>query len=376
MSALLTRSKDTIVATIAAGMQGRVSRFLNFAVGSVFLALAEAHAGVALWLQGEILKVVKLTRAATSDGTDLDSWVADYGLARLPARAATGLVTLSRFTAAPSPVTIPVGALVQNGDGSQRFAVYADSQNSSYSAEAGGYIMPANVASLLVPVQAVTPGRGGNVASGAVTLVASAISGVDAVTNQGGFINGADAESDLALRSRFRLFINSLAKATEGAIGYAIASLGQGLQYVIRSNQRLDGTFEPGFVTVIVDDGSGQPSDDLVALARAAVGDVRAAGVRFTVVGAQVLIARIGMFIEVERGYAKNDVIAQVTNALSAYINGLGLGAPLRYTRLENVAYTASPGVSNVTSVTLNGSTADLIPLANQTIKAGNLGVS
>ncbi len=50
--------------------------------GSITLALAQAVTGVALFLQGIVLQVLGLTRAATSTGANLDSWMADFSLTR------------------------------------------------------------------------------------------------------------------------------------------------------------------------------------------------------------------------------------------------------------------------------------------------------
>ena len=57
--------------------------------------------------------------------------MADFGLTRLPAVAATGQVTFSRFTNTLQAV-VPFGSLVQTADGSQKFTVVTDATNSGY----------------------------------------------------------------------------------------------------------------------------------------------------------------------------------------------------------------------------------------------------
>src|SRR5271163_4542066 len=99
MTTLQTQTFTAIVQNTVAAIQGGASKLLDLTVGSVLRAIVEANAAVILWLQGLILQVQTLTRAATSQGSDLDTWVADYGLIRLPAVAATGQVTFTRFTA-------------------------------------------------------------------------------------------------------------------------------------------------------------------------------------------------------------------------------------------------------------------------------------
>ena len=376
MTILNTRSKNTIVGNFAAGVQGRVAQFVNFSTGSVFLALAEAVAGVALWLQSLAITILKVTRLSTSYGADADSFLADFGImTRLGAIAATGTVTFARYTATASTPQIPIGTLVKTGDGLQSFTVYADLSNSAYSAALNAYVMPASTPSLNVPVIAVVPGAAGNVAAGAASLIASAVSGVDTVNNPAGFLNGSDFETDAALKARFVLTIAGLRDATEFAIGKAISALGVGIQYVISSNTNADGSVNYGMVTVFVDDGSGAIPLSLLTQAQAAVNAVRAASIRTGVFAANILTANIAMAVVTGPGYVHATVVAQVVAALSAATNGMGLGKTLPYFSLASTAL-AVPGVTNITSVTLNGGVADLVPALGKTIKIGTLVVS
>lgn len=64
------------------------------------------------------------------------------------------------------------------------------------------------------------------------------------------------------------------------------------------------------------------------------------------------------------------------TGALQDFIAGLSLGQLLPFTQLATIAYGASPLVTNVSSVTLNGSTSDLAASAKQVIRAGTITVS
>src|SRR5579862_3396225 len=112
----------SLMQAAAASVQGSCAQLVDLTVGSVLRAVLEANASIALWIQWLIVLVLGTTRAATSNGTDLDSWMADYGLVRLPATPANGIVTLSRFTPGGAAL-VPVGALVRTSDASQSFAV-------------------------------------------------------------------------------------------------------------------------------------------------------------------------------------------------------------------------------------------------------------
>src|ERR1700722_10466296 len=115
----------TLVQGMAASVQSTAAQLLDLTVGSTLRAILEATASVALWMQWLILQVLQMTRAATSIGPDLDSWMADFSLTRLPASPASGDVTFSRFDSS-LPALVPLGALVRTVDGTQTFLVTSD----------------------------------------------------------------------------------------------------------------------------------------------------------------------------------------------------------------------------------------------------------
>ena len=92
---LSLRTFNALVQSMAAAVEASATQLLDLTAGSTLRAVLEANASIGLWMQWLILQVLRTTRAATSDGADLDSWMADLTLTRLPAVAATGTVTLS-----------------------------------------------------------------------------------------------------------------------------------------------------------------------------------------------------------------------------------------------------------------------------------------
>ena len=365
----------TLVGNAAAAVQGAARQLLDLTVGSTLRAVLEANAAMALWLQWLIVLVLQTTRAATSTGVDLDSWMADFGVTRLPAVSANGVVSFSRFVPL-SAATVPIGTVVRTADGTQSFLVVQDPANAAFNAALGGFVLPAGVASAVVPVAALAPGVAGNVQPQSVTLIAAAIPGVDLVSNQAAFLNGLDAESDTTLRARFQNYLSSRSRATNVAVGYAVSSIQQGLQYAIRENVMPDGTARMGGFVVTVDDGSGNPSAALLSAVTAAVEAVRPVGSNFGVLPPVVSLAGVSMVVSVTPGAVHADVAQAVAAALSRYINALPVGAPLAWSRLGQVAYGAQPAVSNVTNVLLNGAGADLQPGVAGVVKAGVVAVN
>ena len=363
----------TLVRNMAAGVQGSATALIDLTTGSVLRAILEANASLALWLQWLIVQVLATTRAATSNGPDLDSWVADFGVARLPGQAATTTVTFSRITPGFA-ATIPVGAQVKTGDNTVTFAVLADTKNSAFSSATSSFALAASASSIAVPAQASVAGAIGNVQAGAISLLASAMPGIDAVTNTVAAAGGIDAEADSALRTRFGNFIDSRSRATPAAIAFTIQSLQQGLAYVLAENTDPSGAARPGFFTVTVDDGSGSPPATLLSSVSAAIDAIRPVGTQFAVQPPQPVLANVSLTISTPAAAHPAAQIA-ATNAITSYISSLTIGLPLSTSRLAAIAYGADPTITNVTAVAINGG-GDLVPAATGVIKPGTVTVS
>lgn len=356
---------------MAAAVQASAAALLDLGVGSVIRAILEANAAAALWLQWLILQVLALTRASTSTGADLDTWMADFTLTRLPAVTATGSVTFGRFTL--SNTFIPVGAAVKTFDGAHIFNVIADTANPAWAASLNSYRLPAGVETVTVAVRAATAGSASNTQPDTVTLLASSIPGVDTVTNALAFTNGVDAEPDAALRNRFALFLATRSRATQLAVEFAVESVQQGLSFSIAENATPNGTFTPGTFTVAVDDGSGATGAALLDAIRAAVEAVRPIGSRAIVVAATPMLADIQMTLVCATTTRHTTAAGLVVQAIEQYIAALPVGSDLPFTVLAKLAYDASPFVLNVTALLLNGDTDDLLATPSQVIRVGSI---
>ncbi|MDN2676698.1 baseplate J/gp47 family protein [Janthinobacterium sp. SUN033] len=370
-----TKDFVTLVRDAVTAIQGSASGLVNLTVGSILRAVVEANATVILWLQGLILQLLAATRAATSNDADLDSWMADFGVVRLGAVPASGLVSFSRFTSTAQAV-VPVGATVLTLDGTQAYIALLDATNVAYSALLGGYVLAPGVASINITVTALTPGAAANAVAGQIALINQPIPGVDTVTNPTAFANGVDAEKNAALRARFITYIASLSKATKLAIGNAITSLAQGVTFSLTENFTYGGVVQNGYFFAVVDDGTGYPPSQLLLSAANAIDLVRPFTSTFGVFAPVVVTADIAMTITTAAGYDHTATAALVALAQGGYVNSLTLGQKLAFSRLTQIAYDASPGVTNVTAVMLNGGTADLDATALQVIKTGTVSVA
>jgi uncharacterized phage protein gp47/JayE len=360
---LTVQNFSTLVANMSAAARSSYGGLLDISAGSVLRAIMESSASTALWLQYLTLQVLQSTRLSTSTGSDVDSWVGDFGLVRLLASPATGTVTMTSLSPASQSAVIANGATVRSADGTVTFSVIN-----------GPYTRAVGVASIDVEVEATISGIAGNVAANTITLLASAIAGVDTVTNQSAFVTGADAETDAAVRSRFVDYINTRARATTQAVVTAVASVKQGLTSVVLENSTTSGAVLPGHFLVVVDDGTGSPGADLLSAVAVAVDSVRPLGSSFSVTGPVVVDATIDIVITSRAGAAFSTIQSSVIATVNQFVSALAVAEALPFSRLLALAYAADDNVINVAAL-LNGSTSDLGGAPTQVVRIASLSV-
>lgn len=373
--AITLRSFATTVSTAVATAQASCADLLDMGIGSPGRALIESVAGVGLWLQYLGLQILSRTRLATSVGTDCDSFVNDFGMVRLVGTAATGSVTMTCFSPVGQSAVVPAGVLVRTVSG-LTFTVVEDSGSALWSAAQGGYVRAAGTAAITVPVEAMVAGTSGNVAAGALCLMGTSVAGIDTVTNPVAFSNGSDAETDAALRVRFPLWLAAKASGCVSAVENAVAGVQTDISDAVMDGLAADGAVRAGYFTVVIDDGSGAPSDTLVQSVYSAVDAVRACGVGFAVQRPTVLTLTVSMMVTVP---ASADAVAVQTTleaAIAADIEACSVGEGYAYSRLAYLAYSAA-GVSvvSVTDVLLNGAQADIAAATTQALVAGAISV-
>lgn len=360
----------TLVQEQASAIQSKANLLLDFNVGSILRACVEAYAAVAMWLQTLIVEVLNLTRASTSSGADLDSWLADYGFMRAGAVFATGSVKFGRYTATNAAL-IPVGSMVQNADGSKKYVVVIDTANANYTVN--GYLIAESTIEIAVPVQAVASGTFGNIDAGSINTLGQAMSGIDYCSNIAMLTNGVDSESDVSARKSFVGYIQSLSKATLSAIQYAISTVRQGIEFTITENADYAGNVKPGYFYAVVDDGTGAASSELQASAYTAINSTRALGVNFSVFSTVPTVANVTVTITA----ANHATAAALANtAIVNFISGLGINNTLYITKLYQAIYASTPDIINVSALQVNGSAADIAADNKHTIIIGTVTIS
>ncbi len=357
------------MATAVGSFSGRL---INFSPGSVVRSLLEANASVGTWLQWQMLEVMRSTRAATSNADDLDSWMMDFGIKRLAAKPSSGVVTISRLSSSVRCV-VPTGMMLKAMTGSPSFRVIDDPSHPCWMPADAGYLLEAGVGQVTVPIVCQEPGSIGNVQAGTISMIASAVPGIDHVFNPEALANGMDQEDDDALRARFKGFLLSRSRATTFAIQYAIAELGLGVKFSIAENKDPSGSLRLGHISIVVDENGATVSSGLFDTIIAAVEAVRPIGSTFSVTPAGVDLANIQLTLVVRSDSSAIDIRSQAAAAISSYVASLGIGEPLAITRVAEVCYRCDDRIRNVTSLSINGLPNDLIGSPGRIIKTSSV---
>lgn len=143
---------------------------------------------------------------------DLDAFVQLFGLARYPARRATGTITFSRQVATDIAV-VPVNTQVDAA---------TDPIISVLTVATG--IMDVGELTTTVPVQAIAAGPDGNLAPGSLTIISAPLEGITSVTNAGSLSGGTYQETDDQLRERWKATVfRSMAGTESMFLGIALS---------------------------------------------------------------------------------------------------------------------------------------------------------
>lgn len=216
-----------------------------------FISAVASNIGSVYYQFTRLADMFDFQRAA---GTDLDERATEIlggTIARRGARRAVGQLTFARAVATVQPVTIPVGTLVTNGSGVSVVTTET-------------VTILANETSVIADARAEDTGAAGNVGPSTLIVFQGKPSGVDTVTNNASFSQGADIETDDAFRERILEAVGSLARSTPDALEFVVKGIedpgGSGKQ--ITFAHVFEDPQAPGTAVIYVDDGTGAIATD------------------------------------------------------------------------------------------------------------------
>ncbi|MDB5093524.1 MAG: putative phage baseplate protein [Candidatus Eremiobacteraeota bacterium] len=390
---------------LQAGIISLTNAFTDWTSGSPELALTQALSRAFGFIQNLAIAIVNFARAGTSFGADLDSYVADYvpmGFTpRLPATFNAGILTFTKNQAAGTTQYLGIGTIIQNPTPSPASAiayqVIADptGTNANYSAALQSWVLAAGQTTLAVNAQALVAGTGTNVIVNTLTVIASPGTPFDSVTNATNIQNAQNQELDPALYARFTLWMTGLGGGTGPVMLSQVLSVQAGMTATL--NENVSGTDSPQTpnVTIVADDGSGAIPSQTITAIYAAVDLKRAPGMPRTVVaptnvpltievngttiasGATGATVRQAIQTAIIQFVAANGVGG--ANALTGYVPSLKFPyVPLANLVASFIGTGATEGLASYSSITINGSSAD-VPLTTfqlATAVAANITVS
>lgn len=349
MSATITLADPPSVADVAAeglaamAMQTGVPSDSN--VGSQIRTIFEAVGGVAE-MQGVMAQALAFQALVYSA-------YAAFGITPLAAVAATGNVTFSAANGTASQNVI-IQAGTQVGTGSQSYVTTQD------------VVLASGSGSVTAPVQALSPGSGGNTAAGTITSLSSGLAYPVLVTNPSALSNGTDAESAAATLGRFTAAVLAAGRGSPVSIANACVGIGvpgtaEAVQFATVYEAWIGqpaGSQTASFA-VYVDNGSGAASAALLAAVKArldgnaAAGDIgeRPAGVPYSVNAASPVGCSVVVTASLMAGASAAALGAAVAAALKAYFATVGFAQTVQIAQVTAVVGSVLAGY--VTSLTV-----------------------
>lgn len=197
-------------------------------------------------------EVINLIFPETSYGQYADSHAKAKGMARRPATAASGELTI---TGIPNTV-IPAGSMFSTAAVNDQTSVDYRSLESVTIPETG---------TVTVDVECTQTGIIGNTIENTVVLVSSRLSGITAVTNEAPLTGGTEEEDDASLIQRIVEYNKSQGESYVGSVSdyhrWAMSVPGVGAALVIPAEDT------SGIVTIIVTDANGDPATEQLCAA-------------------------------------------------------------------------------------------------------------
>ena len=197
--------------------------------------------------------VLQMAFPLLSEDDWLDLHAGQVVLARKTATKATGLIVLTRTETAGN-VPIPAGRIVRT---------LPDGQGKVYRfVTTAAAVLPAGALEVTVPVEAEEYGQASNVTAGQIVEIVTTIPGVDGVENRADWLvsEGADVETDKALRERYRLAWQGNNGLTKYAyMSWALEIAGVIAARVLDQHPRGQGTLD-----VVIKSSAGVPTQTLI----------------------------------------------------------------------------------------------------------------
>lgn len=232
---------------------------------------------------------------------------------------------------------------------------------------------------LMVPVEALVGGVSGNVGSGMITRLVSGIVGVTGVTNASAALGGKDAETDAALKTRFKAYVKEppgsgnkndyvkWAKEASTLVGDAnVQPLWNGNGTVKVFFSRTDGAVPDAGLIAIVQ-AYIDPAPVGTGAGKAPI------GATVTVVAPTSVGIDVQVTLTVTSGFDVTSTRVAVTASINVYLATIGIAGTVRYAAIANAIHDTS-GVQDYSGLQIRRA-AGSFGLVNVVLAAGEKAV-
>lgn len=317
---------------------------------------------------------------STAQGAQLDGLGLLVGVPRKGATRGTVTLTLT----GTAGTVVPLGSLVQGGgaDGRARWRIPEDTTLTGGTAD----------------VLAVAQDAGEIVATpGQVAVIVTPVAGWSGATNASAATPGQDIETDAAYRARQQDSLQVSSGRSIGGIEAAVRAVPEVSSAVAVENDTATAATVGGVVLEAHSFGvivwPGALADEVLKEVALAVYDRKPAGIKS--IGFDVVVAvtngstetmirldyadetavNVVAVLVMDTGYVAGDIEEEFADALAVLFAGLGIGDPVRRLDIYGIL-AAIDGIATVTTLTLNGSSADITPNKRHIATLGTVAVS
>lgn len=303
----------------------------------------------------------------------LDRLVDDHlGLPRTAAVRAYGEATITRATAAAGAGTILAGTVLATDFDTLGAAIeYVTLADQAWGGAESG--------SKIVSIEAIYPGRSGNVAINRVRRITTSLWDTTfTVTNAAAIAGGLDDESDSQYRERGRGYTATIRRATLAAIEYGAKQNNTGVV-----NATVHENTSTGIVDLYISDAAGASNPAMVTAATTELRNWRAAGIPLNILGGTLLDPTIVLTIAVRPGVAQAELAPKLQAGLAAWSDRLRVGETLFLSEMLGAIFALAPDALKTVEASVAGAgvisspvaTYGLVPGSTQKIRilAGNV---
>jgi uncharacterized phage protein gp47/JayE len=358
---------NTMISSIQSGLQSIGKKITDFSSSSVIGVILAAIASAIDELNTAISVAQQQAYLKTATGTNLDNKAADFGITRKQATYAKWTFVATKQSPSTQVITIPAGSVITTVPSPNQppitFTVDTDTQ------------LPVGSTSVNIPVTCQQAGSIGNIATGTQLLWGSAVPGIDGVqfVDSSTGIPGIDTETDDQLRARALNSFRGLSISTADWYKSTAESV-TGVQSALVVPQGRG----PGTVDIyIVSTNNTIPSSTLISTVQSVIDAGRVITDDAKVFAPSPITINVTMSIKASNGYDPNAVAQQVQQAITNYINNLGIGGGpngvLYVSQLQAVALGVT-GVANAPAPTTP--TSDIAFTSSQLPIAGTITVT